>query len=156
MWGIGLMFKKKAQAAETLVIVVGIMVLLMFVVGVFFSFQLDFRLKKASRKITSQHAENIGDIILLNYLRTPYNVGSAQNIADLITISAGNNNYGALDSATRKIFDALLEDKCYFVIIGEHEIKGDDCSYNVETSILLPADKDVKVTIKMKNEVTKK
>ena len=153
------MFGKKSQVGQTLVIVIGIFILAMLIVGIYLNFQTDFRIKKATMIITSKHSENNGDIALISYLRTPYETNLTDNVADLIVLSAANNDYSKLDKITHDIFRAVSEDNCYIVKAGEHGIKGsgEKCKYNIEITALLPSPKaGIVIDLKMKNEIKKK
>ncbi len=100
---------KKSQS-EIILNVFALIVL--FIVILIFWFLLAFEVAKPGieKQVINAQENNEGNLILINYLRTPVEVeidkkNKTINIADLIILSIQKNNYEILDKKTKELFN---------------------------------------------------
>lgn len=112
---------KKGVIGEGIMDIVSIK--LIFITLVLFFFLIKYNLNfenffRSEGKIYASEGEISNNIMLLNYLRTPYEKG---NIADLITKSVKSSDFKELDSITREIFKD--SNSCFYLFIGAANTK---------------------------------
>lgn len=145
---------RKGIVGESIVDFVSIIVIIITLVLFFFLFRYNITLESffKSEEMYVSEGEISNNVMLLNYLRTPYNESI---IADLVIKSVKNSDFKELDTVTQEIFKDSNSCFILFIEAGNAEICPKKESgmkfreFRSEGNVLIPTKEKGIIEIKM-------